>query len=255
MHKEADGTWHADLDPAADLPLTPEPQAATTAPVPPAADASFAGVAMPAGMQPPPPPPVPVRRSRFGGRRRGLAALGVGVLVLGAKILLFSGAVRVISIASTPTYHEPAAVEGESKSTDASLLAAVNQLESGIQLPSLQGGHIEGAGYADSQGRVDYLFVLAQDNAGNDAPRPGVDVTAMFGGQPGVTLSTISSSTFNGVNLNCATATFTSDPASPPFNVCSWYNADAAGVFVDDRSATLTATVQLATSLLTVMTS
>jgi hypothetical protein len=96
MHKEADGTWHADLDPAADLPLTPEPQAAMPAPAPPAADPSLAGVAMPSGMQPPP---------------------------------------------------------------------------------------------------------------------------------------------------------------TPPFNVCSWYNADAAGVFVDDRSATLTATVQLATSLLTVMTS
>jgi hypothetical protein len=134
------------------------------------------------------------------------------------------------------------------------MAGAVTQLESGIQLPSLQGGHIEGAGYADSQGGLNYMFVLAQDNANSDAPRSGVNVTSIFGGQAGVTLSPISNSTFNGVNLDCATTTFSSPSSTPPLNVCAWYNADAFGLFVDGKSGTLAATEQLETALLTAMT-
>lgn len=253
MHKEADGTWHADLDPAQAIRQAPGPPAAPP-PAPPPVDASVPGFALPAGVLPPiAPVSAPRRRRRLGGRR-GLAAIGIAVLVVAAKLLLFSGAARVISIATTQTYHEPTSILGDLKSSDTAIASTVSQLESGIQLPSLQGGHVEGAGYADAQGGPNYMFVLAQDNAHSDSPRSGVNVTSIFGGQ-GVTLSPISNATFNGVNLDCATTTFTSPSTTPPLNVCAWYNANAFGLFVDDKSASLAATEQLETALLTAMTS
>jgi hypothetical protein len=58
----------------------------------------------------------------------------------------------------------------------------------------------------------------------------------------------------HGVNLDCATATLTTASGAPTYNACDWYNADAAGLFVDDKSAGLTATQRLATAVLTAMT-
>jgi hypothetical protein len=253
MHKEADGTWHADLDPVQGVPPVADAPPAPP-PAPPSVDPEMSGFALPAGLQPSlAGAAVPLRSRRFGGRR-GIAAVGIAVLVVVAKLLLFSGAARVISIATTQTYHAPTSILGDIKSSDASIASTVTQLESGIELPSLQGGHIEGAGYADSQGGLDYMFVLAQDNAHDDSPRPGVSVTSIFSGQTDATLSPISNATFNGIYLDCATATFTSPSSTPPLNVCAWYNANAFGLFVDGKSASLATTEQVATALLTAMT-
>ena len=69
---------------------------------------------------------------------------------------------------TTQTYHVPSSIAGDAKSSDASVKTTVNELTAGIQLPSLQGGHIEGAGYTDTAGDLEYMFVIAQDNANDD---------------------------------------------------------------------------------------
>jgi hypothetical protein len=260
MHKDADGNWVADLDPAADAspvssatPDTPVPP-----PPPPPSDPAAAGFALPSGVAsttaPTAAPTAPQRRSRRGGLKGGLAVLGIAVVVIAVKVFLFSGAVRVISIATTATYHEPTTISGDTKSTDSSVIATVNQLKDGIQLPALQGGHTEGAGYTGAQGGLDYMFVLAQDNANSDSARPGVDMASLFGGVAGTEVSPSTTSSFNGINLECATVTETSGTTSAPLNACDWYNADAFGLFVDYKSSSLGATQQLETSLLTAMT-
>ena len=63
-----------------------------------------------------------------------------------------------------------------------------------------------------------------------------------------------STSSFSGINLECATVTDLSGTANAPLNACDWYNADAFGLFVDYKSSSLSATQQLETSLLTAMT-
>ncbi len=183
-----------------------------------------------------------------------MAALGIAIVVIAAKVLLFSGAVRVISVATTATYHEPTSIAGDAKSSDAAVLATVTQLQNGIQIPALQGGHTEGAGYTDAAGSLDYLAVLAQDNANDDSPRQGVSLSALFGALPGTDLSTTVTSKFNGVNLECATVTDVSGTTNLPLNACDWYNNDAFGLFVEYKTSTLAATEQLETSLLQAMT-
>jgi hypothetical protein len=181
-------------------------------------------------------------------------AIGIAVVVIAVKLFLFSGAARIISLATTPTYHEPTTVAGDAKSTNSSVVSTVTQLEDGIQLPALQGGHTEGAGYTDAQGNLDYLFVLAQDNAHSDSARPGVNMASLFGGVEGTEVSPSTTSSFNGVNLACATVTDVSGTTSVPLNACDWYNDDAFGLFVDYKSSSLSATQQLETSLLSAMT-
>lgn len=263
MHKDADGNWVADLDPAADAASAPNltPDASTpdasVPPPPPPADPAAAGFALPSGIAgtvaPVPASTAPQRRSRRGGLKGGLAALGIAVVIIAVKVFLFSGAARVISIAATATYHEPTTISGDAKSSDSSVVATVNQLKEGIQLPALQGGHTEGAGYTDSQGALDYLFVLAQDNANSDSARPGADMASLFGGVEGTEVSPSTTSSFNGITLECSTVTDTSG-ANVPLNACDWFNADAFGLFVDYKSSSLSATQQLETSLLTAMT-
>jgi hypothetical protein len=280
MHQEPDGSWRADLDPVPDTVTTPTPAssalptlapaatpamapvaapaAAPAAPsaAPPAPDPSAPGFALPSGLQPGTgTPPAGTRsRNRRLGRRGGVIGLLVVILVVAAKLLLFSGAFRLFSVATAPTYHAPASIAGDAKSSDPSIKSTVSELVSGIQLPSLQGGHVEGAGYADSQGTLDYMIVIGQDNANDDSPRTGMDLDSQFAGVTDTTLSPLSTSSFNGVTLDCATATTTSGTTTASFNACDWYNSDAAGFFVDDKSATLPTTVQLATSVLTAMT-
>jgi hypothetical protein len=169
------------------------------------------------------------------------------------KVLLFSGAGRLISTVTTQSYHVPSSIAGDAKSSAASVKTTVNDLTAGIQLPSLQGGHIEGAGYTNTTGTLEYMFVIAQDNANNDSERTGMDLTSQFNGPSDPTLGPLTTSTFGGATLDCATATVTSDAGSPTFNACDWYNADAAGFFVDYKSASLAATVQLATTVLKAM--
>jgi hypothetical protein len=180
--------------------------------------------------------------------------VAIAILVVAGKVLLFSGGVRLLSLATTPTYHEPTSIAGDSKSSDSTVEATVTQMQSGIELPALQGGHTEGAGYTDSQDKLDYLFLLAQDNANNDTPRQGVSLGALFGSVNGTEVSTPADSSFNGISLECATVTDVSGITDVPLNACDWYNSDAFGVFVDYKSASLGATQQLATSLLTAMT-
>jgi hypothetical protein len=255
MHQDADGNWVADLDPAADAApvASPTPDPALPPPPPPA-DPAAAGFALPASVAATAAPPSPApRRGRRNGLRGGAAALGIAVVIIAVKVLLFSGAVRVISIATTQTYHEPTSISGDAKSTDSAVLSTVKQLEDGIQLPALQGGHIEGAGYTDSQGNLDYLVVLAQDNANSDSARPGVNMNSLFGGVEGTEVSPSTTASFNGINLECATVTDVSGTSNVPLNACDWYNADAFGLFVDYKSTTLGATQQLETSLLTAM--
>lgn len=260
MHQEPDGSWHADLDPVPDTVTTPTlAPVATPAPpsaAPPAADPSAPGFALPSGLQPGTgTPPAGTRaRNRRLGRRGGVVELIVVILVVAAKLLLFSGAFRLFSVATAPTYHAPASIAGDAKSSDPSIKSTVSELVSGIQLPSLQGGHVEGAGYADGQGTLDYMIVIGQDNANDNSPRTGMDLDSQFAGVTDTTLSPLTTSSFNGVTLDCATATTTSGTTTASFNACDWYNADAAGFFVDDKSANLPATVQLATSVLTAMT-
>jgi hypothetical protein len=201
----------------------------------------------------PPPPPGPRPGSRRFAGRSGLAAIGIAIVVIAAKLLLFSGAARVISVATTPTYHTPAAIAGDSKSSAASVAATLKQLEDGITLPSLQGGHVEGAGYTDTAGSLDYMFLIAQDNANDDSPRDGMDLNSQFAGSTDTTLSPLTTSNFSGITLDCATVQITTTSGSPAFNACDWYDDNAAGFFVDEKSATLPATVQLATGVLTTM--
>jgi hypothetical protein len=213
-----------------------------------------AGVA--SGGPPPtmPPPPAARPRSRRFAGRGGLAALGIAIVVIAAKVLLFSGAVRLISVATTATYHEPSTIAGDAKSSDAGVLATVADLQKGIELPALQGAHTEGAGYTDAAGTLDYLSVLAQDNANNDSPRQNVNLNSLFGALPGTELSPSVTSNFNGVNLECATITDVSGTTDIPINACDWYNSDAFGLFVEYKTATLAATQQLETSVLEAMT-
>lgn len=246
MHQDADGNWVADLDPAPGTePSLPPP--------PPSADPAAAGFALPSGVAPATAPAAAPRRSRRGGLKGGLVALGIAVVVIAVKVLLFSGAARVISIATTQTYHEPTTIAGDAQSSAPSVVSTVTQLKDGIQLPALQGGHTEGAGYTGATGDLDYLFVLAQDNAHSNSRRPGVNLPSMFGGT-GTALSSISSSSFNSVELECATVTSSDESGTGPYNACDWFNADAFGLFVDAKSASLSATSQLATTLLTAMT-
>ena len=260
MHKDADGNWVADLDPAADAAPASNATADTSVPPPPPppADPAAAGFALPSGVAstaaPTSAPTTPPRRSRRGGLKGGLAALGIAVVIIAVKVFLFSGAARVISIATTATYHEPTTISGDAKSTASSVVATVNQLKDGIQLPALQGGHTEGAGYTDAQGGLDYLFVLAQDNANSDSARPGVNMASLFGGVEGTAVSPSTTTSFNGITLECATVTDTSGGTNAPLDACDWYNADAFGLFVDYKSSSLGATQQLETSLLTAMT-
>jgi hypothetical protein len=259
MHQDADGNWVADLDPppaaapaqnaTPDPSLPPPPPAEGPAPADPAA----AGFALPSGVASSAAPTAPPRRSR---RRLTsvLAVVGIAVVVLLVKVVIFSGAARVISIATTKTYHEPTTISGDAQSTDSSVVATVNQLKDGIQLPALQGGHTEGAGYTDAQGDLEYLFVLAQDNANSDSARPGVNMTSLFGGVEGTEVSPSVTSNFNGINVECATVTDVSGTSNVPLNACDWYNADAFGLFVDYQSSSLSATQQLEKSLLTSMT-
>lgn len=262
MHKDADGNWVADLDPAPDATPTPAtalppPGAAPDSalpPPPPSADPAGAGFALPAGVAPASTAPTAApRRSRRGGLKGGLAVLGIAIVVLAVKVFLFSGAARFISVATTQTYHEPTTISGDAQSTNSSILATVKQLKDGIELPALQGGHTEGAGYTDAQGDLDFLFVLAQDNANGDSARPGVNMASLFGGLEGTEVSPSTTSNFNGINLECATVTDTTG-TNAPLNACDWYNADAFGLFVDYKSSSLSATQQLETSLLRTMT-
>jgi hypothetical protein len=263
MHKDADGNWVADLDPVAEgasgpnlAPDAATPGASVPSPPPPA-DPTAAGFALPSGVAstatPAGAPTAPQRRGRRGGLKGGLAALGIVVAIIAVKVLLFSGAVRVISIATTATYHEPTTISGDAKSSASSVVSTVKQLKDGIELPALQGGHTEGAGYTDTQGGLDYLFVLAQDNAHNDSARPGVNMASLFGGLEGTQLSPSTTTSFNGINLECSTVSDTSG-SNAPLNACDWFNADAFGLFVDYKSSSLSATQQLETSLLTAMT-
>ena len=259
MHQDANGNWVADLDPAPDATpaqnaspdpsIPPPPPAEGPAPANPAAT----GFALPSGVAGTAAPTGPPRRSRRG-LTSVLAVVGIAVVVLLVKVLIFSGAARVISIATTKTYHEPTTISGDAQSTDSSVVATVNQLKDGIQLPALQGGHTEGAGYTDAQGDLEYLFVLAQDNANSDSARPGVNMASLFGGVEGTEVSPSVTSNFNGINLECATVTDVSGTSNVPLNACDWYNADAFGLFVDYKSSSLSATQQLETSLLTSMT-
>jgi hypothetical protein len=259
MHQDADGNWVADLDPAPaaapaqnvapDPSIPPPPPAAEGAP----ADPTAAGFALPSGAASTAPPTAPPRRSRRG-VTGVLTIVGIAVVVLLVKVLIFSGAARVISIATTKTYHEPTSISGDAQSTDSSVVATVNQLKNGIQLPALQGGHTEGAGYTDAQGDLEYLFVLAQDNANSDSARPGVNMASLFGGVEGTEVSPSVTSNFSGISLECATVTDVSGTSNVPLNACDWYNADAFGLFVDYKSSSLSATQQLETSLLTSMT-
>ena len=261
MHQDADGNWVADLDPAPDTaPVQATTPAEFGTPPPPPADArasldpAAAGFALPSGVAATTTPAAPPRRSRRGGRNGVLAAIGIAVVVILVKVLLFSGAARVLSIATTQTYHEPTTISGDAQSTNSSVIATVTQLKNGIQLPALQGGHTEGAGYTDTQGDLDYLFVLAQDNANSDSARPGVNMASLFGGVEGTQVSPSTTSSFNGINLECASVTDVSGSTSVPLNACDRYNADAFGLFVDYKSSSLDATKQLETSLLTTMT-
>ncbi len=256
MHEEAGPNLRPDLSPSQGAP-------------PPPADPSAPGFALPTGVQPsalpvgvqpsaltegvPPPPPAPHARSRRYAGRGGIAAIAIAIVVVAAKVLLFSGAGRLISGVTTQSYHVPSSIAGAAKSSAASVKSTVNDLTAGIQLPSLQGGHIEGAGYTDSAGDLEYMFVIAQDNSNNDSERDGMDLASQFDGPSDPTLGPLTTSNFNGVTLDCATATVTADTGSPTFNACDWYNANAAGFFVDYKSASLPATVQLATTVLKAM--
>ncbi len=266
MHKDADGNWVADLDPAPDAiavtgatptSIPPPPGAAPASavpPPPPSADPVGAGFALPSGVAPAAATPTAApRRARRGGLKGAAVAIGIAIVVIAIKVFLFSGAARIISVATTQTYHEPTSISGDTRSTNSSITATVNQLKDGIQLPALQGGHSEGAGYADAQGNLDYLFVLAQDNANSNSARPGVNMASLFGGVEGTMVSPSTTSNFNGINLECATVTDTTG-TNVPLNACDWYNADAFGLFVDYKSTSLGATQQLETSLLTTMT-
>ncbi len=260
MHQEPGGSWHADLDPNADAGTTPTLAPVSTpvaqSAVPQNADPSAPGFALPSGLQPgaaAPPSGTRLRNRRLW-RRSGVVGLLVVIAVVGAKLLLFSGAIRLFSVATAPTYHAPASIAGDSKSSDPSIRTTVSQLVSSIQLPSLQGGHMEGAGYANSQGTLDYVLVIGQDNANDDSPRTGMDLDSQFAGSADTTLSPLTTSSFNGVTVDCATATLAGSTSTGSFNACDWYNANAAGFFVDDKSGTLPATVQLATAVLTAMT-
>jgi hypothetical protein len=277
MHKDSDGNWVADLDPAPGATPTPDampgpplplptstpaaalPSAGATLdsavpPPPPSADPAGAGFALPSAVAPASTAPTAAPgRSRRGGLKRGLAVLGIAVVVIAIKVFLFSGAARIISVATTQTYHEPTTISGDAQSTNSSILATVNQLKDGIELPALQGGHTEGAGYTDAQGDLDYLFVLAQDNANSDSARPGVNMASLFGGLEGTELSQSTTSNFSGINLECATVTDTTG-TNAPLNACDWYNNDAFGLFVDYKSSSLSATQHLETSPLTTMT-
>jgi hypothetical protein len=248
MHEETGPNLRPDLNPAPGVPSVP-------------ADPSAPGFALPSGVQPttlpsgvqptaPPPPPAQRPRSRRFAWKSGLAAIAIAIVVVAAKLLLFSGAGRLISSVTTASYHVPSSIAGDAKSSAASVKTTVNALTAGIQLPSLQGGHIEGAGYTDTAGDLAYMFVIAQDNADNNSERTGMDLSSQFDGPTDPTLGPLTTSNFNGVTLDCATATVTTDTGSPTFNACDWYNADAAGFFVDYKSASLTATVQLATTVL-----
>ena len=94
------------------------------------------------------------------------------------------------------------------------------------------------------------MLVIAQDNAGNDSERDGMDLASQFDRPSDPTLGPLTTSNFSGVTLDCATATVTTTAESPTFNAGDWYNANAAGFVVDYKSASLTATVQLATTVL-----
>jgi hypothetical protein len=250
MNDDAAPTNPADLNPSPGVPSVP-------------IDPSAPGFALPTGVQPtaqsgvqptaPPPPPAQLPRSRRFAGRSGIAAIVIAILVVAAKVLLFSGAARVISVATTASYHVPSSIAGDAKSSASSVQSTVKDLTAGIQLPSLQGGHIEGGGYTDTAGNLDYMFVIAQDNANDDSERNGMDLASQFVGPSDPTLGPLTTSTFNSVTLDCATATVTADTGSPTFNACDWYNADAAGFFIDYKSASLGATVQLATTVLKAM--
>jgi hypothetical protein len=252
MHQDADGNWVADLDPPVDGAPPPSSTPDPALPPPPPADPTAAGFALPSGAAPATTPGTAPRRSRQRGLRGIAAVVGVAVVVILVKVLIFSGAARVIDIATTKTYHEPTTIAGDAKSSDPSVVSTVTQLKDGSQLPALQGGHTEGAGYTDTAGDLDYLFVLAQDNANSNSRRPGVNLPSMFGGT-GTTLSSISSSSFNGLQLECATVTSSDETSSGAYNACDWFNSDAFGLIVDAKSASLAATSQLATSLLNTM--
>jgi hypothetical protein len=246
MNEEAVDSWRP--DPSSSQMLAPPP-----------AEPDAPGFALPwveQSIPPPPPPPPPGSRprSRRVAGKSALAAIAIVIVVVAAKLLLFTGGARLISIATTQTYHEPTSIAGDSRSSDAAVEATVTQLQGGIELPALQGGHTEAAGYTDSQGKLDYLFLLAQDNGNDDSPRQGVSLNALFGGVDGTQLSTLAASSFNGIHLECATVTDASGITDVTLNACDWYNADAFGVFVDYTSASLSATQQLAASLLTAMT-
>lgn len=260
MTQEADPNSRPDPNRSpSDSPAPVEPSApgfALPSGIPPTALPSGVQPAVPpSGLQPtaPPPPPTAPRRSRRFAGRSGLAAIAIAILVVAAKVLLFSGAARVISVASTPSYHVPSSIAGDAKSSAASVNSTVSELTAGITLPSLQGGHIEGGGYTTAGGDLDYMFVIAQDNAHDDSERTGMDLASQFAGPSDPTLGPLTSSSFNGVTLDCATATVTADTGSPTFNACDWYNANAAGFFVDYKSANLGGTVQLATTVLNTM--
>ncbi|MGA7987323.1 MAG: hypothetical protein WCB51_02870 [Candidatus Dormiibacterota bacterium] len=251
MHDDTQPTLRRDVNPEQGVPAPP-------------ADPSSPGFALPSGVQPsalppgtqtaaPPPPPALRARSRRFAGRTGLVAITIAIVVVAAKVLLFSGAGRLISGVTTQSYHVPSSIAGDAKSSAASVTKTVNDLTAGIQLPSLQGGHIEGAGYTDAGGQLEYMFVIAQDNADNDSERTGMDLNSQFKGPSDPTLGPLTTSNFSGVTLDCATATVTADTGSPTFNACDWYNANAAGFFVDYKSASVTATVQLATSVLQAM--
>jgi hypothetical protein len=261
MHEDADPNLRPDLNPTQGAPSAPADPAAPGFALPSGmqpsapADPAAPGFGLSSGVQPtaPPPPPGPRPRSRRFAGRSGLAAIAIAIVVVAVKLLLFSGAARVIGVATTASYHVPSTIAGDAKSSAASVKSTVNDLTAGIQLPSLQGGHIEGAGYTDAAGGLEYMFVIAQDNANNDSERNGMDLSSQFTGPSDPTLGPLTTSNFNGVTLDCATATVTSTTGSPTFNACDWYNSNAAGFFVDYKSASLTATVQLATTVLKAM--
>ena len=73
----------------------------------------------------------------------------------------------------------------------------------------MHGGHTEGAGYTDTQGSLDDLFVLAQDDANIDPARPGVNMASLLrgsGGDPGVAIDDASLSATQRLETSLPTA-------------------------------------------------
>ena len=185
-------------------------------------------------------------RAHLGASTRRAAAVAVAVIALCIKVGIGFATGDAVEVGASRVFHPPAEVAGAPQGTNARVAPMLAAFQDNFASAAVENAPSVARAYLTPAGRLSYALVFRQDDSGQASPRVNSALDQLF---PNVQSSTDVTTAANGITTQCGTVV---DPGRT-YQACSWYNANAFGVFVDVFSTSPRAAATVVTPVLTGM--